>query len=376
MTGTVRREMTIEAQTQITNWLTGDDTCFLLGAGCSVCAGKPMIEELTESVLKGSDKKLEQHFKNLTTGTGRSATVEDLITYLVRYRQVLITLSNKKKHNISVEEIDDWLYKVKNSIVSKIADNWESSECHERFLQRLCEQQSQRPPTDIFSLNYDTLLEASLDKLRIPYIDGFRGANNAWFEPATFEETEIKYRLFRYRLFKLHGSVNWVNDKEHRVRRGHSVKQERASVPVVIYPSEQKSQEIQYGVFETLMDQFRKRLRWSGVNNHLVVLGYSFNDHHINKAIQDAIAYRGNNLTVIAFVGPEKDIVSQKERLTNLSNLCDSRFNAFVGNDTKGDGYFIGESDKTIDQNDINSILQNKLWRFENLTDFIAGEKS
>lgn len=47
--------MATDLREQIAEWLTGADTCFLLGAGCSVCAGKPMIGELTENVLSGAD---------------------------------------------------------------------------------------------------------------------------------------------------------------------------------------------------------------------------------------------------------------------------------------------------------------------------------
>ena len=50
---------------QITERLTGADTCFLLGAGCSVCAGKPMIGKLTEDALNEADDGLIDHFKSL-----------------------------------------------------------------------------------------------------------------------------------------------------------------------------------------------------------------------------------------------------------------------------------------------------------------------
>ena len=48
-----------EVREQISQWLTGNDTCFLLGAGCSMCAGKPLIGKLTENVLQNADDKLK-----------------------------------------------------------------------------------------------------------------------------------------------------------------------------------------------------------------------------------------------------------------------------------------------------------------------------
>lgn len=355
--------MNSEIRGQISDWLTGEDTCFLFGAGCSICADKPTIRELTEHVLNDADESMITHFKNLQSGTDRSATVEDLITYLVRYQEILKTLLDSSGHGISAEQISKYLEVIKKKIVAKIRDEWRPSSYHKRFLQRLCDM-PQRRPRDIFSLNYDTLLEASLDESRIPYTDGFRGTNRAWFDPYIFKESGTQCRLF-----KLHGSINWVYDEEDQVRRNSSVNQN--GEPVVIYPSEQKSEQIQYGVYEILINEFRDRLRRQSVNNCLIVLGYSFNDNHINKAIFDAMMSQGSNLTVIAFVGQEeKDISRQKERFTKFFERCDSRFNAFIGGPR---GCFVG---KAFDKESAQIILEAELWQFEKLTTFIAGDES
>ena len=215
---------------------------------------------------------------------------------------------------------------------------------------------------DIFSLNYDTILEASLDDLRVPYADGFRGANRAWFDDEIFDEKHT----VAYRLFKLHGSVNWIRGADGHIRR---VSHRTDDEPAVVYSSEQKYIQTQYGVYETLMGRFRGRLRSERMNNYLVVLGYSFNDEHINEAICDSVNVRGNNLTVVSFVGPEDNTDAQDERLRALEARCDSRFNAFVGNDQEG--RFIGSA---VDSDEAGAILGAELWRFERLVHFIAGE--
>jgi hypothetical protein len=43
--------MSSETKERVLQRLTGSDTCFLIGAGCSRCAGKPLIGELTAKVL-------------------------------------------------------------------------------------------------------------------------------------------------------------------------------------------------------------------------------------------------------------------------------------------------------------------------------------
>ena len=359
--------MTSDLREQIAEWLTGFDTCFLLGAGCSVCADKPMIGALTANVLNRADAKLTEHFQGLKTDGDRPPTVEDLISYLVRYRKILGTITNADGHDISVGEIDEWLVSIKKKIVAEVADDWAPSDYHQRFLRRV-PGQHQRGPRDIFSLNYDTLLEASLDELRIPYVDGFRGTNRAWFDPETFDEATT---AASYRLFKLHGSINWTRDGTGHVRRGRNANEDATNEPIIVYPSEQKYLQTQYGVHETLFSRFRNRLRASSVNNCLIVLGYSFNDEHINDAISDAITSRGSNLTVIAFIGPEENRERQNQRLTIFGKRCDSRFNAFIGSGATG--HFVGHA---LDADMAKLVLNADLWKFEKLVDFIAREGS
>ena len=237
--------MKSDLREQVMEWLTSADTCFLLGAGCSVCADKPMIGTLTKKVLNGADPKLGEQFKSLKAVGDRSATVEDLISYLIRYKDILDTITNADGHEISIESIDAWLTDIKSKIVAAVTDDWKPSDYHKRFLRRVSGQ-AQRRPKDIFTLNYDTLLEASLDELRIPYVDGFRGGNRAWFDPTTFDEERDGTS---YRLFKLHGSINWTRDVAGHIRRCRNTNEGAVDERIIVYPSEQKYLQTQYGVY-------------------------------------------------------------------------------------------------------------------------------
>ena len=67
-----------------------------------------MIGTLTANVLTSADPKLNEHFQRLKATGDRPVTVEDLISYLMRYREILSTIADPDAHNISVEEIDVW----------------------------------------------------------------------------------------------------------------------------------------------------------------------------------------------------------------------------------------------------------------------------
>ena len=354
--------MSSEIKERVLQWLTGSDTCFLIGAGCSCCAGKPLIGDLTAKVLAKIDVTIKIEFDRLK-GTGtRSPTIEDLINYLVRYQYILQTVLDADKHALKPAWIDDSLKAIKKEIVEQIADSWADSATHARFLQRVANTWS-KSGRDIFTLNYDTLIEATLDKLRYQYVDGFRGSRLGWFDPTVFEETSICMPNFR--IHKLHGSINWLREETGHVRRTVISSANDITETVVVYPSEQKYLQTQFGVYETLIGRFRTRLRAPNVNNCLVTLGYSFNDEHINEAIIDAINATGSNLTVIAFVGPDLKTVEQKAQLGKIEARCDNRFNAFVGN-----AFHVGNA---LDGTEAKILLDAELWKFERLVDYISG---
>lgn len=351
-----------ETKERVLQWFTGSDTCFLIGAGCSRCAGKPLIGELTERVLKNVDPTIKAEFDELK-GTGtRPPTIEDLINYLVRYQHILQTVRVTDKHPLQPTWIDDSLQAIKKEIVANIADSWSDSKVHARFFQRVASKWS-KSGRDVFTLNYDTLIEATLDRLRYQYVDGFRGSRLGWFDPTSYDEASACAPNFR--IYKLHGSINWHREKTGHVRRSVVNTADDIEQAVVVYPSEQKYLQTQYGVYETLIGKFRARLRVPNVNNCLVVLGYSFNDEHINEAIIDAINATDSNLTVIAFVGPDAKVTEQQQHLTEIELRCDSRFNAFVGN-----SFYVGD---VLDAEGAEILLEQELWKFENVVDYIAG---
>jgi hypothetical protein len=351
-----------ETKERVLQWLTGSDTCFLIGAGCSRCADKPLIGELTTKVLADVDASINAEFEGLK-GTGtRPPTIEDLINYLVRYQSILRTLKDADKHALKPDWIDEALQVIKRGIVTHIADAWVDSSVHARFLQRVANRWS-KTGRDIFTLNYDTVIEATLDKLRYEYVDGFRGSRRAWFDPTVFDESSTCVPNFR--LHKLHGSVNWLRESNGHVRRAVVSTADDITETVVVYPSEQKYLQTQFGVYETLIGRFRLRLRAPNMNNCLVTLGYSFNDEHVNEAIIDAINATGSNLTVIAFVGPDPKAADQQAQLAAIEARCDSRFNAYVGN-----CFHVGGA---LDETESKVLLAAELWRFEGLVDYIAG---
>lgn len=345
----------------IVDWFTRSETLYLIGAGCSKCCDKPLIGELTKIVISEQNADVQSLFDDLSSENQTPLNIEDFLNFLLGMLSLSKKTTRQLVTNFSNDAIDDAIMSICRSIVQAIADDWQSSDYHARFLRRVAQDGKAR---DIFTLNYDTLIESTLEDLMFPYVDGFHGANRAFFDHTLFEQTRTPNPKFN--LFKLHGSINWVRDANEVPRRIPLNSLDDSLDRLLIYPSEQKYIETRYGIYENLMKIFRHKLRSSKSNTLLVTLGYSFNDLHINEAIIDAISTDNNNLTLIGFVGADTDLAGQQARLEKIALRRPSQINFYVGNK-----FFIGDA---LDRGESEDLLSRDLWRFECAVDFIAGK--
>ena len=147
-------------------------------------------------------------------------------------------------------------------------------------------------PVELFSVNYDLLLETALERRRVPYFDGFVGSIRARFHTELVEGTpggEGEWvPAFFVRLWKLHGSVNWAWEPDQQiVRLGQAVTEGQAAA---IYPSDTKYEESRRVPFVVLQDRLRRGLQQA--ETLILIAGYSFSDEHLNELLFDAAARR------------------------------------------------------------------------------------
>ncbi|MEE9402529.1 MAG: SIR2 family protein [Desulfobacteria bacterium] len=145
-------------------------------------------------------------------------------------------------------------------------------------------------PIEIFTVNYDLLLETALDSLRVPYFDGFVGTVRAGFHTKLVEGKAGSDRewipAFFARLWKMHGSVNWCWQEDRQiVRLGHPI----AKGTAAIFPSDTKYEESRRVPFIVLQDCFRRALHEP--ETLVLISGYSFSDPHMNDIIFDAASH-------------------------------------------------------------------------------------
>ena len=185
-------------------------------------------------------------------------------------------------------------------------------------------------PLEIFTVNYDLLLERALERMRVPYFDGFVGTLTAGFHTALVEaipgaDGETMPNFF-VRLWKLHGSLNWIwSDNGKVVRIGQAAPD---GLPAAIYPSDTKYDESRRVPFLVLHDRFRRALHQP--ETLVLISGYSFGDEHLNELVFDA-ATRRERSEFIAFLYsdiPAK--VSERAEITPNLQIV-SRQEAIIG---------------------------------------------
>lgn len=134
---------------------------------------------------------------------------------------------------------------------------------------------------EIFTTNYDLLFEEAFERVRAPYFDGFSGAREAFFDPASVSGDQLSPRWTR--LWKIHGSLGWkANEQGEVVRTG------QPEATHLVFPEHLKYDLTQKAPYAALLDRLRTFLATE--DTLLLSIGFSYADAHIAARIDEALA--------------------------------------------------------------------------------------
>ena len=163
---------------------------------------------------------------------------------------------------------------------------------------------------NIFTLNYDTLVEQAADAAGVVLLDGFTGVQCRVFRPESYEQDlyfpagTTEGRVHRFdrvlHLHKLHGSITWTTsessiDNPYGIRSAAFDPQE--SRPLLIYPTPGKYGEALGLPYSELFRRFANSL--TRPQSVLFVIGYGFGDQHVNAIIRQALAIPSFTLVIV-----------------------------------------------------------------------------
>ncbi len=247
---------------------------FFFGAGTSCALNIPNIEMLTNEIEKQLKDEGLKNFKIIqddlvTTITDHKVNIEDILNQIRRVRE--ITSDQKTKNFLAVcgESAKELDKEVCNLIYSIINSSEEKADIKttKKFFSWL-NNMNREYSKEVFTTNYDLIIERSLEACHIPYFDGFVGA----FEPFFLQESVDKFVSRNdlttnwIRLWKIHGSLSWFwkvdsADNSHRIIRVG--KFDKSCIPdneLVIYPSKDKYDSSRKQPFIAYFDRLKNYL--------------------------------------------------------------------------------------------------------------------
>ena len=157
---------------------------------------------------------------------------------------------------------------------------------------------------EIFTPNYDLLVEEAFERARVAYFDGFAGSCEPFFDPASVSTDSLPARWGR--LWKLHGSLGWRISADAVIRTGDR----RATE--LIYPDHLKYDQITRQPYSALFERLRRFL--TTPDTLLICSGFSFLDSHICAVLEEALAANAHT-AILAFQYRELDQEGSAARL-------------------------------------------------------------
>jgi hypothetical protein len=315
---------------------------FFFGAGTSICAGIPGLDQLTSKVAASLTADQKVCYGKVIGEVG-SADLESILSYVRLIREFTHKDQTKSVQGITGEAAQELDVAICQNIYKEVSGTPIGKLNAHRSLSAWIRYVRRDSSVEIFTTNYDLLFETAFEQMGLPFFDGFVGVTAPFFAIESVEADSSKQFEDVYpprswaRLWKLHGSVGWQLKADARGRsnivRMAGSDNPNGATQLVIYPSRDKYMDSRKLPFIAYQDRLRRFLL-SG-ETLLVVLGYSFRDQHMNEVLAQAL--RANTrLAVVAFMfdEPTDELIALAETNRNLSVF--SPKSACIGGDHAG----------------------------------------
>lgn len=304
---------------------------FFFGAGTSCALKIPNVEQLTTGIEAKLTGNFATNFGRVKTDlesiiTDRKVNIEDILNHIRRIRE-LTGESVKEYEGVSgtnAKLLDKEICTIIYDIVAEkeaVADI-DNTKKFFAWLSLLNRDFSK----EVFTTNYDLIIEKSLEASQIPYFDGFVGSYEPFFWQESIDQFVTKNDLTQnwIRLWKIHGSLSWFwkedpktkSQKVIRIGKIDNIKDEENEL--VIYPSKEKYDSSKKQPFIAYFDRLKNYL----LNGELLFIftGYSFSDQHINEIIFNCLR-QNNRLTALVFFFQDAEVENLHKHTSSYMNL-------------------------------------------------------
>ena len=296
---------------------------FLIGAGApkSILVGDdnrittcgvpliPDVKALTKNVLAKISENNYKVIEKLFPCTIEEVNIETILT---RLRRLSEALEKEKIHGLNGEHYQLLAEEICQHI-GTIVERFLPVEPNPYLeLTAWIGGTSRDHAVEIFTPNYDLLLEEAFETNRFPYFDGFSGSYKPFFDPTSINsDNNLPARWSR--IWKLHGSLGWEFQGENIIRTGNR----KASS--LIFPDHLKYDQIEKQPYTAMFERLKSFLNTP--DSLLICTGFSFSDAHISAIFDEALA-ANTHTAIFAFqYGSLADETSAKNLALRRRNM-------------------------------------------------------
>ena len=266
---------------------------FLLGAGCAKSinnGGDPLIpdtkgmtRQIEESIRsEGQEEKWESILEIGDFDPADEINVEDILSLV---RDLRPHAGDGEVRGLNSEELEYLENKIREEIIRMVDVDFPTNNTGYHSLTNWVKSIDRDKPVEVFTTNYDLLVEKSFENRSVPFFEGFVGGFEPFFDSHSVLNEELPTRWTR--LWKIHGSINWKKDYSKDSLKIKKISSEDESDRAVIHPSHMKydqSRKMPYLAYLDRLDAFLNK-----PDSTLFINGYSFGDQHLNEIILDGL---------------------------------------------------------------------------------------
>jgi hypothetical protein len=297
--------------------------------------------------------KISSKESAIKSGRGE-ANIEDEIrtlNELIRGLEIVVSTGEKPKIEEKIEslkkDLETGITNFANSVLESernivSSDKEEPAEYLMNFLLSFASRIATRERLNIFTTNYDRIIEFGSELAGLHLIDRFVGIISPIFRSSRLNidihynppgiRGEPRYLEGVINFTKLHGSLDWL-EKDNTVRRfslpygAENIQTYSHDGSLMIYPNSSKDRETaEYPYVELFRDFASSVIR---PNSTVATYGYSFGDDHINRVLLDLLTIPSTHLVIIAFndIGDRiKNFYLRAKRPVQISLMLGNHF--------------------------------------------------
>ena len=284
----------------------------VVGTGLSIIYGVPGMKDLAAhldvEIRKSTDDKIKKMWndryevirkKGLEVGLVNLTLEETILVDTIKILTAGYILEKEERLHNTILETDTGFSKLLSYLKGTISVN--------------------NPVIDIMTPNYDRIIEIVCDKLGIGVITGFCGSVYSKFNKNILRKPVEMYNCKKntwVRLFKPHGSINWINENGNEyLTNDYGILQQKVDYIEIVTPGSSKYREgLTNNTFRCMREDFNELLN-SEENYSLLFYGYGFNDDHFDTALFGS--FQKNVLIIARDV--KKEILEKAQKRKNIT---------------------------------------------------------